>query len=95
MLIHHVILANGIENFWHENSISKNMHFNQKEFEIITTASIEYNKNLLSVAEVITNLNGQGYKIKYNIVGTVQDKSIFNKLIRNQHINYLGVLNRD
>ncbi len=95
ILKNHIIIPNGVDEFWHQNIISRNTSFNIKEFVIITAASIEYNKNLLSVAKVITKLNNHGYSIKYNIAGTVHDESIFKELIQNPHISYLGVLDRE
>lgn len=91
----HYIMPNGIDKFWHENVFIKNKKFYQKEFTIITAASIEYNKNLVSVAKAIENLNQYGYKIKYNIAGAVVDKSILNELTQYQFIEYLGVLSKE
>jgi len=91
----HYIIPNGIDNFWHENVYNNTNSFSQKDFTIITAASIEYNKNLGSVAKAIENLNQNGYKIKYFIAGPLVEKSILIELKLYNFIEYLGVLNRE
>lgn len=88
------VIPNGIDMFWHENTILNNKIFEERFFTIITVASIEHNKNLLFVAKAVENLNKRGFRIKYKIAGTIIDKSILDELLQNQFFQYLGVLSR-
>jgi glycosyltransferase involved in cell wall biosynthesis len=89
------VMPNGIDNFWHNNSLLKAKTLHKNEFTIITVASIEHNKNLQIVAKAIQNLNNRGYSIRYKFAGSVVDETILSELTQYPNTNYLGVLNRE
>lgn len=95
LLSKYIIIPNGIDIFWHKNILSVNRIFNNKKFSIITTASIEYRKNILLVVKVIEKLNRIGYKIEYNIAGAIKDESVFEDMVKYPFVHYLGSLNQD
>lgn len=76
-----VIIPNGINNFYHENSLlqDKSLSLNVP-LSIITVGFISKRKNQLSVAKAIKKLNNDGYQIKYEVVGKTLNNKIENKL---------------
>jgi len=89
-----IIIPNGIDKFWHENKIANSKMFNEREFVLLTVASIEHNKNLLATAKAVENLNSRGLRIKYNVVGRIIDQFILDDLMQNSCFKYLGVLDK-
>jgi len=90
----HHIVHNGIDDFWHESLFKRDCELDDKEFSIITASSIEENKNLINVANAISKLNKNGYKIKYSIAGNVKDEQILEKLKSFNFISFLGELGK-
>jgi glycosyltransferase involved in cell wall biosynthesis len=88
----HLIIPNGIDDFWHENIYKKDNFNLSNKFVIITVASIERNKNLLNVAKVVELMNKNGYDITYKVAGKIIDDNIYNELQNYRCFNYLGVL---
>jgi len=89
-----IIIPNGIDKFWHENKIANSKMFNEREFVLLTVASIEHNKNLLATAKAVENLNSRGLRIKYNVAGRIIDQFILDDLMQNSCFKYLGVLDK-
>lgn len=89
-----IIIPNGIDKFWQENKIANCKMFNEREFILLTVASIEHNKNLLATAKAVENLNSRGLRIKYNVAGRIIDQIILDDLMQNSWFKYLGVLDK-
>lgn len=90
-----LIIPNGIDDFWHVNLNQKKSLSIKSELQIVTVASIEENKNQLTVALAIEELNKMGYNFKYNIIGKVLDSDYYSKINHFKFVNYLGSLDRN
>ena len=65
-----VIIPNGINKFWIENSInSKKRH---KEIRLIYVGSIDKNKNVITTILACKKLLSQGYEVKFTVVGDIE-----------------------
>lgn len=89
------IISNGIDTFWHKHIYKKRNLPIGNRFSILTVASIEQNKNLLSIAKITSKLNSDGYNVIYNIVGPIIDKKIYDKLTSIQNVQYYGALGKE
>ena len=81
-----VIIPNGIDKFWIENSVSsKKRH---KEIRLIYVGSIDKNKNVITTILACKKLLSQGYEVKFTVVGDIKIKidELNEKFI--QHIPY-------
>ena len=67
-----VIIPNGINKFWIENSVSsKKRH---KEIRLIYVGSIDKNKNVITTILACKKLLSQGYEVKFTVVGDIEIK---------------------
>jgi len=89
------IISNGIDRFWHNSIYEIRKLQNINNFTLLTVASIEENKNLLTISKIVDKLNILGYNVTYNIVGPIIDKTIFDKLITNPRIKYFGAIEKE
>jgi glycosyltransferase involved in cell wall biosynthesis len=90
----HKIIPNGIDKFWLENIYVKNRIVSERNFIVLTVASLELNKNIVSVAKAVDRLNARGYNVTHYIVGAVLDNSILSELHSTYSSKYLGIKNR-
>lgn len=79
----------GIEEFWINNKNKPKLLKKTKKIRLLTVASIERNKNQLTVLKACEKLIEQGYDIEYTIIGKVVDKEVFDKLNK-EFVNYIS-----
>lgn len=88
------IIPNGIDKFWLDNIYVKNRDVSSEDFVVLTVASLESNKNIVSVAKAVDQLNARGCNVTHYIVGAIIDNSILKELDSTPKSKYLGVKNR-
>lgn len=88
------IIPNGIDKFWLENTYIKKRDVSEKNYIVLTVASLESNKNIVSVAKAVDRLNARGCNVSHYIVGAVLDNSILSDLHSIHSSKYLGIKNR-
>lgn len=90
-----IILSNGINEFWLKNIYNVSKELNTDKLTIITAAEIDSNKNFRTTVKVILSLIKKGYNIEYKIAGKIKDQTIYNEIIKNEFVKYLGLLTKE
>ncbi|THF80835.1 glycosyltransferase family 4 protein [Cohnella fermenti] len=90
-----VIIPNGINDFYLNNSYSKERNINLDSLSILTVGYITKRKNQLAVCKAIQLLqNEYGINAKYTIVGKVLDGKVMKKINKYSFVNYIPFLNQ-
>lgn len=90
-----IVIPNGIDQFWLDNKYLNRGSLNRKDFSIVYAGVINNNKNLLCTARAINTLNEHGFDIRYNVVGSVLDKSYYKKLMSFPFVSYTRKLSKE
>lgn len=73
-----VVIPNGIDDFWFNNS---NLHKrSQNKIRVISAAVIDHNKNHIAVCKALNILNAKGYDVSFNVFGRVVSQAELRKL---------------
>ncbi|MFC0013746.1 MULTISPECIES: glycosyltransferase family 4 protein [Allobacillus] len=88
------IIPFGIDNFWFNNLAEKPKSVREDQIRLLYVGKINRNKNINSTIEVCKLLIKEGYKVKLTVVGEVQDKKIFKKILKVHFINYIPFVNK-
>lgn len=86
-----LVIPNGIDNFWIKNHIKKpkTLH-NNNSIHLIYVGRINKNKNVITTIKVCHKLIHLGYHVQFTIVGKVENKRIFKKIIKEDFVNYIS-----
>lgn len=90
-----IVIPNGIDQFWLDNKYLKRGSLNSNSFSIVYAGVINKNKNLLCTARAINDLNEHGFGIRYNVVGSVLDKSYYKKIMSFPFVSYTKKLSKE
>lgn len=91
-----IIVPNGINNFYHTNSLLQNKNIlNNKTVKIITVGFVSNRKNQINVAKAIKKLINDGYQIKYEVVGKPQDIKVENRLKKYNFVERTSFLDKE
>lgn len=90
-----VVIPNGINDFYHSNSLPNSKILDNKIIKIITVGYISQRKNQLLVARALNRLCDEGYTIQYKIVGKVLDEDIYAQLMKYDFIEYIPFLPKE
>lgn len=82
-----IVIPNGIDKFWLINATLKNNI--DKEIHLLTVGSINRNKNQLTVVKAAELLISKGYKVRYTVIGKVEDKVIHKELMKRNFVVYI------
>ena len=83
------VVPNAIDDFWFENTPEGIKECSIDEcINIIFVGRIMRRKNPLKVVDAANILIDKGYNVRVTVVGNVDDKRIYNKLIRNEFVTY-------
>lgn len=63
------VIPNGIEDYWHENAISKSEIEEIRTIRLLFIGKIDKNKNLTSVIHACSKLHKEGYQFFLNVIG--------------------------
>jgi glycosyltransferase involved in cell wall biosynthesis len=82
------VIPNGIDEFWIKNKGGSKTGPKQP-LKLVYAGIIDKNKNITTTIKAIELLKRKGYDIKFTIVGRIEDKNIFNQIIKKPYIQYL------
>lgn len=86
-----VVIPNGIDPFWLNNKPIRAHHITPGEdIKIIFAGRISKRKNASTTAEACNILKNRGYKVKFTVVGRVEDNREFLKLKKYDFVSYCG-----
>ena len=89
-----VIIPNGIDDFWIQNAVVKNgrehvERINNNEINLICAGRIDKNKNIISTIKAIEILQRDGWKVRFTVVGKIDDKSEYLEIIKSDFVHYI------
>ncbi len=84
-----VVIPNGIDTFWLENTPQKFKDDNDGVIRIIYAGVVNKNKNILSTIEACKILIQKGHSIVYTVVGRVEDQTILESINQYHFTNYM------
>lgn len=95
-----VIIPNGVDDFWIENSITNNeiqisKSFENKELNLIFAGRVDKNKNIPLIVDAINLLRDKGWKPILTVVGKIEDQSEYKKFDCLPFVNYLSPVNKE
>lgn len=80
------IVPNGVDAFWHCNKFVERPYeeqiarFQHKHLKLLYVGDIDKNKNIEETCSAIQILQSEGWKIQFDVVGSVKNQRIFNKI---------------
>ncbi len=84
------VIPNGIDDFWLENKYCDKEAFSTSHpLQIIYAGRIDANKNIETTQKALENLREQGRNCELTVVGKIDDRHVFNKIIRDKHTQYI------
>lgn len=89
-----ILTYNGLEQFWLDN-IGSPKEKKGKHWELLCVGKINNDKNILSVAEAIKDLNKNGLDIHLNVVGQIVEKKVHEQLLHDQNVSLLGYMTKE
>lgn len=89
------IIPNGLDPFWLNNKNRPKELPDNKNLSIIQVGIVNKSKNVLTTAKAIEKLNNKGYNIKFNVVGTIEDKKVYHELIEKDFVQYHKPVNKE
>lgn len=92
-----IVIPNGIDEYFLQNSLKRDEHPLPKDKEIVLTcvANIEKNKNQTTLVKVCDILNTKGYKVKLNLAGKINNKTIYKDVSSKPYVNYMGLIGKE
>lgn len=83
-----VVIPYGIDNLFFEETVIQRKK-EKKEMNILTVGTICKNKNQLVVCKALNQMQKQGYKIKYTIIGASWNDNILKKIKAYNFVEYI------
>lgn len=84
------IIPNGIDDFWLQNKGYPKMFSKQETLRFLYVGGVNKRKNLMTTIKAIKILQKKGYKVKFTIVGRVEDKSIYQQIKDLLYVQYIS-----
>lgn len=84
-----IIIPNGIDDFWFQNKVKFKEIPNQKNLRLLYVGAINKNKNLITTTKAVEMLQKKGYKVRFTIVGRIEDKSVYRQIKDLPYVNYI------
>jgi len=91
-----VVIPNGINQFWIDNkNIENKVLTNNSTVNILCVSDIDKNKNHLTTLKACKKLQKCGYIVNYNIVGRIKNKKVYETLVKDKCVTYLGTMYKE
>lgn len=90
-----VILPNGIDNFWLENRTYKSEKLGEEKIDLVYAGRIDKNKNIGSTLEAMKILEQRGIITHLDVVGRVEDKSEYEKIMKDERVTYHSPMKKE
>lgn len=82
------IIPNGIDDLWFlNNNIEKNK-IDKNLIKIVYSGRIDKNKNIETTQKALEILRNKGINYKFSVVGPIDNKKIYNRIIKNKNTIY-------
>ena len=83
------IIPNGVDDFWLAecNTEKKDIKLSE-QINVIYAGRIDKNKNIETTQKALNILREKGYKISFSVVGKIDNKKVFNKIIKYSNTYY-------
>lgn len=82
------VIPNGIDPVWLKNRSIRKREPEEKKLNIVYTGVIDRNKNLLTTLTACKKLIDEGYDINYTVIGSIKNREIYNKIVRECFVRY-------
>lgn len=90
------VIPNGIDDFWLNNSFGKNSNIDiKKGVKLIYAGRIDKNKNIPTTQKAMSILSRRGINTILTVVGQVDDKKEYRRIIKDKHTNYLPAMPKE
>ena len=90
------IIPNGIDDFWLNNSIVQNKSIDIKNnVKLIYAGRIDKNKNIPTTQKAMALLSGRGINTTLTVVGKVEDKKEYLKILKDKRTKYLPAMSKE
>lgn len=91
-----VVIPNGIDDFWFRN-IGEGKKLNKVDtLNLLYIGAVNKNKNLTTTVKAIKILKKKGYNIEFTVVGSIQDKKIYEEHLKNNSwIKYITSITKE
>lgn len=89
-----VIIPNGIDNAWLANRPETKI-LNLPHINIVYAGVINNNKNCITTAHACLRLIKAGYAVNFNIIGQVQSKSCYSRLLNFAFVKYHNKMSKE
>lgn len=83
------VIPNGADQFWLNNKPTEIRSVCNKEIKIIFAGRISKRKNISTTIKACEVLINKGYKVKFTVVGRIEDQKEFKKIIKNDFVTYV------
>lgn len=90
-----VIIPNGINEYYHENSYLRVNRPRPESLNVITVGYISKRKNQLLVAEALKLMETEGIQPTYTVVGKILDKEVNEKLKKYNFVNHVPFVGKE
>lgn len=88
------IVPNGIDNLWFQKESRKDFlsfadQIEQKKLKAIYVGRINRNKNITATQKALSILRNKGWDVKFTVVGSVDEKKEYKRIIKDKNTRYL------
>lgn len=89
-----MIVPNGIDDFWFENTLNEKKNINNP-VKLIYAGRIDKNKNIQTIQKAMGILRDKGFDTTLTVIGKIVDHSEFDKIKNDSHITYLPAMPKE
>lgn len=90
------IIPNGLDQYWFDNLFThKKSKPNKNNINLIFVGRINRDKNIMSIQKAINLLKKKNYHCQLTIVGKVEDRRLYKKLIKDNNTRYISQKNKN
>lgn len=84
------IIPNGIDDYWLSNKKTLYNEKKSKNIKVVYAGRIDANKNIITTQKALKSLRDKNYKVDFTIVGKVENRNIFKKIMKYENTTYFG-----
>ena len=94
------VIPNGIDNFWFENKVLKNIkecgdRINNKKIKLLFVGDIDRNKNTSQIVQALKHLRKENFDLHLTIIGKPVNKRIVEKLRFEKNVLILPIMKKE
>lgn len=89
------IIANGIDEFWIDNTPSDSNKYDPKELQLIYVGGIDKNKNISATQQAMSILEKRDINVHLTVVGKIVDKREYNCLLTDKNTTFVRACSKE